>query len=76
MDNQDQNRRRTDQENITKISVDIEYIKRDVGEIKKSLQDDYVTRDEFQPVRNIVYGLVTSILLTVLGAILALVVTK
>lgn len=45
-----------------------------VNEIKSSLENKYLLRSEFAPVRNIVYGLVTVILLAVIGALVALVV--
>lgn len=60
-------------ENVAVIAVDIGYIKRDVGEIKEKLDRDYVSKDEFSPVRNIVYGLVGILGIATLGAILRLV---
>jgi len=36
--------------------------------------DDYVTKEEFRPVQRIVYGLVGGALLTMLGAVIALVI--
>ncbi len=33
----------------------------------------YVTREEFKPVKSIVYGLVTAVLLAFVGAVIALV---
>lgn len=56
------------------------------GEIKSDMQTSkqewmeeikkYVTNERFQPVQLIVYGMVGAILLVVLGAILALIITK
>jgi len=63
----------------TKIAVmasNVEYIKSDVDEIKKKLQGDYVTKTEFKPVRDLVYGMVSLMLLSVFGALLALVLKK
>jgi len=36
--------------------------------------DGYVTKEEFRPVQRIVYGLVGGVLLTMLGAVIALVI--
>lgn len=47
-------------------------IKDDIAEIKSM----YVLKAEFQPVKSVVYGLVTAILLTVLGAVLYLVINQ
>jgi hypothetical protein len=58
------------------ISKDIDYIKRDVAEIKTKLEADYVTQEEFSPVKKIVYGLVSIILVAVAGALIGLVVLR
>ena len=56
------------------IDVKLDYIQRDVADIKKRLDDNYVTTQEFEPVKKIVYGLVALILVAVVGAIVALVI--
>jgi hypothetical protein len=56
------------------IEITLEYIQRDIGDIKKRLDDSYVTVQEFEPVKKIVYGLVTLVLTGVLLAMIALVV--
>lgn len=56
------------------IVTSIKYIQRDIAEINTKLDDKYVTKDQFDPVRNIVYGLVAVILLAVVGALIALVI--
>jgi phage/plasmid primase-like uncharacterized protein len=61
---------------VALIGLDIGYIKRDVVEIKEKLEKNYVTKDEFAPIKSIVYGMVSVILLTVLGAIVALVIVR
>lgn len=61
---------------IKVIQNDVGYIRDDVKEIKYSLQQNYVTKDQFDPVRKIVYGLVGLILVAVVGALLALVVKQ
>lgn len=51
---------------------------RDIYEAVNGLREDiaekYVTKDAFEPVRNIVYGLVAIVMIAVAGAIVALVV--
>lgn len=58
------------------IANDITYIKDDVKEIKDTLKGSYVTKDEFEPVKRIVYGLVGLILVSVVGAVMGLVITR
>lgn len=52
---------------------DIEQIKKDITEINLLVKDNYVRREEFNPVQKIVYGLVSVILMGVIGALMALV---
>lgn len=65
-----------EQTRLAVMANDISYIKTDVAEIKSTVQHQYVTKDEFTPVRNIVYGLVTIILIAVTGAIVSLVLKR
>lgn len=62
-----------DSNNIKVIANDISYIKRDVADIKDKLENNYVSKDEFTPVRNIVYGLVGILGIATVGAILKLI---
>lgn len=57
-----------------KISENIVFIKAEITDIKSKLDNKYVTIESFLPVRNIVYGLVGLILVSVVGALIALVV--
>jgi len=62
--------------NIDIIANDLSYIRRDLNEIKHKLENEYVTRDSFEPIKRVVYGLV-SLILTGFGlAIVALVINK
>lgn len=63
-------------ERLVKIESDIEYIKITTREIKDRLGRDYVTREEFDPIKKVVYGLVSITLIGVIGAILGLVVIQ
>lgn len=56
------------------IASDVSYIKAEVTDIKRTIRIDYVTHDQFAPIRNLVYGLVSLILTAVIGAIMALVI--
>lgn len=70
----------------TKVAVilnDVTHIREEIGDIKTELHDqreenrkDLVRKEEFEPVKKIVYGLVGLILVAVVGAIVALVVTQ
>jgi len=68
------NNQNTTSQNIDVIATKIDYIQRDVAEIKEKLEKDYVTRDEFDPVKKIVYGMVGLVLVAVVSALIALVV--
>ncbi len=56
------------------MSNDIGYIRDDIAEIKKALQENYVTKDQFAPVKRIAYGIVsvvTAIFVTAFGYIIS-----
>jgi hypothetical protein len=61
---------------LTGLCKDVEFIKSEVVEIKSKLEGNYVTKDEFDPIRKIVYGMVSLILVGVVGALLGLVIIK
>jgi len=50
-------------------------IRQDLADIKKALKEGYVTKEEFWPIRTLVYGFTGIILLAVIGALVAMVVT-
>ena len=54
------------------IEQSLEFIKKDVKQIKDELDGKYVTQNQFEPVKKVVYGLVSLTLISVVGAILAL----
>jgi len=60
----------------TDLATEVRYIRRDVDKILKKLDDHYVTRAEFAPVKLIVFGMVGLILTSVLVAVIGLVVSK
>lgn len=51
-------------------------IQEDIREIKREFKRDFVTRDEFNPIKSLVYGVVSMVLVSVGGAIIALVVNS
>lgn len=61
------NRVLSDETEIELIKKDVATLLTEVREIKEMLREDYVKRDEFVLVRNIVFGTVAFILTGVLG---------
>jgi hypothetical protein len=62
--------------NLAVVLNQITDVKDDIRDIKHKLDNEYVTQDQFGPVKQIVYGMVSVILLAVIGAIVALVVRQ
>ena len=58
------------------FSQTIEYIQKDIQEIKLKLDQKYVTKEEFSTVRAITYGLVSLVLVAVVGGLMTLLFTK
>lgn len=65
-----------DKSDLKVIANDIKHISRDVEEIKTTLRGSYVSKDEFEPIKRIVYGLVSLILVTVVGGLMGLVILQ
>ena len=67
----------TDQENNDSVKTDIKYIRRDMDAMRTDFKDfkrSYVTKEEFKPVKSLVYGVVVLILTGVMTALVALVI--
>jgi len=60
----------------TGIEVKLEFILKELDEIKSKLEHNYVSQEAFIPVRNLVYGMVGLILTAVIGALIALVIKQ
>ena len=45
-----------------------------IEEIKLNIKENYINKDQYEPIKKITYGLVTLILLAVVGALLRLVI--
>lgn len=58
---------------MSDIETDIKYIRRDLDSIIDKLDQNYVTKAEFAPVRVIVYGAVGLMLTGIFGALIGLV---
>ena len=52
------------------------YLQKELERMSIILSSHYVTMKEFTPVKNIVYGMVAVITVSVLGSIITLVITK
>lgn len=61
---------------IALIAKDINYMKEKLDEVDGKLNSHYVTKEEFEPIKKVVYGLVGIILVAVVGAVVSLVVTS
>jgi len=55
------------------IPQELVFIKTELSTIRQCLTDNYVTSEAFDPVRKIVYGLVGCVMLSFLGAGMALI---
>lgn len=65
-----------DQVDIAVILSQLQDIKDDVRDIKTKLEHDYVTRQEFNPIQKLVYGLVALTLTAVITGLLAMIIRK
>lgn len=52
---------------------DLTYIKGQIKEVNDKVSSNYVSKDEFEPIKKVVYGLVAIILVAVAGAVVSLV---
>lgn len=67
------------QSDETKLAIfqrDLTYIKEKLDDVDQKVSTHYVSKDEFEPIKKIVYGLVSLILVGVVGALLAIVVNS
>jgi hypothetical protein len=58
------------------MANDIAYMRQDVLDIKSNLNNTYVTKDQFDPVKKLVYGMTSLILTAVIVAIMTLLIGK
>lgn len=64
------------QTQIAVMAEQIRSIDETVRDIKRKMEADFVTQDQFMPIQKLVYGLVTIILTAVIGGMIALVIKK
>ena len=66
--------KQSDETQLAVIKNDLSYIKEKLNEVDQKVSTHYVSKEEFEPIKKIVYGLVSLILIAVVGALVALVV--
>lgn len=64
----------TDETKLALMANDLTYIKEKLNAVDQKVSTHYVSKEEFEPIKKIVYGLVSLILIAVVGALVALVV--
>lgn len=64
----------SDEIKLAVIQTDLNYIKEKLNAVDTKVSAHYVSKEEFEPIKKIVYGLVSLILTAVAGAVVALVV--
>lgn len=58
------------------MANDISYIKKSIDDMNSRLDHHYVTKDEFDPIKKLVYGMVALVLSGIVTAVMTLVVKK
>lgn len=69
------NRREADVD-MAEVKADIKYLVKEVDKIQVQLEKDYVTQDQLEPIKKIVYGLVGTMLIAVVTALMAIILRK
>lgn len=64
----------TDETKLAVMQTDLTYIKEKLNAVDQKVSTHYVSKEEFEPIKKIVYGMVGLILVAVVGALVALVV--
>ena len=64
----------SDETKLALLQNDITYIKEKLNAVDSKVSSHYVSKEEFDPIKKIVYGMVSLILIAVVGALLALVI--
>ncbi len=68
------NMQQSDETKLAVIQTDLAYIKEKLNTVDQKVTAHYVSKEEFDPIKKIVYGMVSLILIAVVGALLALVI--
>lgn len=61
---------------IAVMANDISYIKKSIDDMNSRLDHHYVTKDEFDPIKKLVYGMVALVFSAIVTAVMTLVVKK
>lgn len=61
---------------LAEVAQDVNYIKKSVDTLHNDITSNYVTKEEFKPVKQVVYGIVGLVLTGVLLGILSIVVYR
>lgn len=56
---------------VALLAQDVEYIKSEVDKISAKLDTSFVTKQEFQPVKQITFGMISIVVVSVFGAIVS-----
>jgi hypothetical protein len=64
----------SDETQLAVIQTDLTYIKEKLNAVDTKVSSHYVSKEEFDPIKKIVYGMVSLILIAVVGALVTLVV--
>lgn len=70
--NEQYNRRQEDVD-MAEVKSDVKYLVKEVDKINDKLEKEYVTQDQFEPIKKIVYGVVGIMLVGVITALMTLV---
>lgn len=68
------NNPQSDETKLAVIQTDLTYIKEKLNAVDNKVSSSYVSKEEFDPIKKIVYGMVSLVLIAVVGALVALVV--
>ena len=61
---------------IAVMANDISYIKKSIDELSLKVEHNYVTKDEFEPIKKLVYGMVAVVLSSVVATLMTILVKK
>lgn len=65
--------KQSDEIKLAVLQNDMAYVKNKLDSIDEKVGSRYVSKEEFEPIKKIVYGLVGLILIAVVGALVSLV---
>ena len=70
------NRDQQDEINLAVFNNKLDNLTCTVNDIKKKMENEYITRAEFSPISKGFYGLITTVGVIVIGAVLALIIKR